>query len=76
MKNTEEQYLHLIRETVKVFNSVPISFVKIFDAFYDFYDEPLNLYRFKTYIKKELVGIYSIETVVVKGINSFIITKL
>ena len=73
MKNTKEQHLHLIRETVKVFNGKPISFVKIF---YDFYDEPLNLYQFRTYIEEELVGIYSIETVVVRRINSFIITKL
>ena len=76
MKNTEEQHLHLIRETVKVFNGEPISFVKIFDEFYDFYDEPLNLYQFRTYIEEELVGIYSIEAVLVKSINHFIITKL
>ena len=61
MNKQNEQFHHLLKETIKAFGTDKVPAVKLFDEYYDFYGKPLNLQHFYTYIHEELVGMYVIE---------------
>tara|TARA_R110000824_G_scaffold399448_2_gene604914 strand:+ start:222 stop:473 length:252 start_codon:yes stop_codon:yes gene_type:complete len=70
----EGKFLYTCRQTFKAFGTEAVSGVKLFDEYYDFFNEPLNLEEFVAYIEEELVGIYVIEKLQ-DGLN-YRITKL
>jgi len=61
-----DKYLHLIRETWLVYEGEPVSAMKLFNEYTDFFGEPLHLTDFVAYIEKELIGIYTIK---IEGLN-------
>ena len=58
----DQRYQHTLEACHEMFGTDWIPIVQIFDAFYDFFEIPLNTRMFVKYAEADLLGSWNIET--------------